>query len=65
MKIKQTVDYEKIEGLPEYNGGNIAFLKSEDALSTYKVMTQQEVRQELNLNKEVISNGEIEKYDRL
>lgn len=65
MKIKATVDYDKIEGLPEYNGGNIAFLKSEDALSTYKVMTQEDVRQELNLEKEVISNGEIEKYDRL
>ena len=65
MKIKATVDYDKIEGLPEYNGDNIAFLKSEDELSTYKVMTQEDVRQELNLEKEVISNGEIEKYDRL
>ena len=65
MKIKQTVDYEKIDGLPEYNGDVNVFLKSEDALSAYKVMTQQEVRQELNLDKEVISNGEIEKYDRL
>ena len=65
MKIKATVDYDKIDGLPEYNDKNNGILKSDNALSTYKVVTQEEVRQELNLEKEVISNGEIEKYDRL
>ena len=65
MKIKATVDYKKVEGLPEYNDKHIGILKSDDALSTYKVVTQEEIRQELNLEKEVISNGEIEKYDRL
>ena len=65
MKIKATVDYKKIEGLPEYNGSEIAIIKSEDALSTYKTISQEEIREELNLKKEVISNGEIEKYDRL
>ena len=65
MKIKATVDYEKIEGLPEYNGKEIAILKSVDALSTYTTISQEDLRDEINLRKEVISNGEIEKYDRL
>lgn len=65
MKIKATVDYEKIEGLPEYNGKEIALLKSVDALSTYTTVSQEDLRDEINLRKEVISNGEIEKYDRL
>lgn len=65
MKIKQTIDYNNIKGLPDYNGSEIAIIKSEDALSTYKTISQEEIREELNLKKEVISNGEIEKYDRL
>lgn len=65
MKIKATVDYEKIEGLPEYNGKEIALLKSVDALSTYTTISQEDLRDDINLRKEVISNGEIEKYDRL
>lgn len=65
MKIKATVDYEKIEGLPEYNGKETALLKSVDALSTYTTISQEDLRDEINLRKEVISNGEIEKYDRL
>jgi hypothetical protein len=65
MKIKATVDYEKIKGLPEYNGKEIALLKSVDALSTYTTISQEDLRDEINLRKEVISNGEIEKYDRL
>lgn len=65
MKIKATVDYENIEGLPEYNGKEIALLKSVDALSTYTTISQEDLRDEINLRKEVISNGEIEKYDRL
>ena len=65
MKIKATVDYEKIEGLPEYNGKEIALLESVDALSTYTTISQEDLRDEINLRKEVISNGEIEKYDRL
>lgn len=65
MKIKQTIDYNNIKGLPNYNGSVIAIIKSEDALSTYKTISQEEIREEINLKKEVISNGEIEKYDRL
>ena len=65
MKIKQTIDYNNIKGLPDYNGSEIAIIKSEDALSAYKTISQEEIREELNLKKEVISNGEIEKYDRL
>lgn len=65
MKIKQTIDYNNIKGLPDYNGKEIALLKSVDALSTYTTISQEEIREELNLKKEVISNGEIEKYDRL
>ena len=65
MKIKQTIDYNNIKGLPDYNGSEIAIIKSEDALSTYKTISQKEIREEINLKKEVISNGEIEKYDRL
>ncbi len=65
MKIKQTIDYNNIKGLPDYNGSEIAIIKSEDALSTYKTISQEEIREEINLKKEVISNGEIEKYDRL
>lgn len=65
MKIKQTIDYNNIKGLPYYNGSEIAIIKSEDALSTYKTISQEEIREEINLKKEVLSNGEIEKYDRL
>lgn len=65
MKIKQTIDYNNIKGLPDYNGSEIAIIKSEDALSAYKTISQEEIREEINLKKEVISNGEIEKYDRL
>lgn len=65
MKIKQTIEYNNIKGLPDYNGSEIAIIKSEDALSTYKTISQEEIREEINLKKEVISNGEIEKYDRL
>ena len=65
MKIKQTIDYNNIKGLPDYNGSEIAIIKSEDALSAYKTIYQEEIREEINLKKEVISNGEIEKYDRL
>ena len=65
MKIKQTIDYNNIKGLPDYNGSEIAIIKSEDALSTYKTISQEEIREELNLKKEVLNNGEIEKYDRL
>ena len=65
MKIKQTIDYNNIKGLPDYNGSEIAIIKSEDALSAYKTISQKEIREEINLKKEVISNGEIEKYDRL
>lgn len=65
MKIKQAIDYNNIKGLPDYNGSEIAIIKSEDALSTYKTISQEEIREEINLKKEVISNGEIEKYDRL
>ena len=65
MKIKQTIDYNNIKGLPDYNGSEIAIIKSEDDLPAYKTISQEEIREEINLKKEVISNGEIEKYDRL
>ena len=57
MKIKQTIDYNNIKGLPYYNGSEIAIIKSEDALSTYKTISQEEIREEINLKKEVISDG--------
>ena len=47
MKIKQTIDYNNIKGLPDYNGSEIAIIKSEDALSTYKTISQEEIREEI------------------
>ena len=57
MKIKQTIDYNNIKGLPYYNGSEIAIIKSEDALSAYKTISQEEIREEIFLNSFATSNN--------
>lgn len=65
MEIDRQVSYDRVNGMPEYKSSENVFLWSDGELSQYSYKTLEEVREYMQLEKRVIDDVEIEKYDKL